>query len=868
MSVMKKSIIALIVSVSSLFGVSEDLMAITGKLKPRQPNWRMDAVKIYPQGSPQTIVFYEPSMEGDHPVKQVYFYENGQIQSEMDVVLVDEDTAAFGEWNSPIVPHGMRVDFTSDGKLVKTAQFEHGVLHGEVRSYYWNGQLQSEQAYLSGKPCGAAKSYYESGQLKEEAQYDEGLLTGEVVQYYENGNKAAIFPHKAGQVDGMAFSWFPSGALNMERLFKGGKLHGDGKNPALIAYDEERNIIEVLDFRNGEPTGLHVCYYPSGAEKYRLFYKNGKKDGKEQFFNDQGALLGEGEYLDGAPKNRHWRTHLNGALAYQANFNSDGVLLEPIVEYNEDGQKLREFFVLGDRFNGPYYEWYDTGIAKVEYSYQEGEYEGSQKEYYPSGQLKVSSFYKDQKRHGLHEEWYDNGVLARRVHFAYGLKDGQMGEWYSNGNSKIDAYFQKDSPDGVQSEWFEDGQLKRRAEFASGLKEGWHREWNEGGELLFETFFDQDLMDGTMLTWWNRDQVKTSFLFEKGKKQGTHKWFYKNGKPERVVSYRDDLQEGEGLAWYPDGTLQLVQFFQGGLPTGEHRFYFPKDGANQERLAHLFHYDMQGKLHGEEKVFYTDGSLQAVISYCHGLMDGKRQIFDPDGTLKEEANYNRGELKGKFFQKLPDGQEVVTYYEKNLKHGPHCIFYPPNNMMEKVKALEANYQNDRLEGVVIEYLENGQKVVETPYVHGMKEGTAKIFGGTATILTTIDFYGDKRNGMTIEYYPNGALYRETYYFEDRKEGEERSYHKNGNLASVFPYENDQLNGLAQSWNKKGFLVFEAEYVDGLRHGKFCKYYEDGKLLLEETFVADQLEGEKRKYNKEGAMTVSLYEGGKLLKTVH
>ena len=65
--------------------------------------------------------------------------------------------------------------------------------------------------------------------------------------------------------------------------------------------------------------------------------------------------------------------------------------------------------------------------------------------------------------------------------------------------------------------------------------------------------------------------------------------------------------------------------------------------------------------------------------------------WDEDGQLMSEAWYKNGKLDGKFFQRLPDGREVVFHYVKNQRHGLHQIYYPPEDGFEKQKALEGNY---------------------------------------------------------------------------------------------------------------------------------------------------------------------------------
>src|SRR5579872_1287258 len=107
-----------LVGISSIHASStQSAPQISIALKPRQPNWRFEIVQSYPQGTPQSIIFYEPlALGGERPVKQVVFYENNRIAIEMDLTVVDEDSDAAREWKSPFVPHGARVDFSPEGK--------------------------------------------------------------------------------------------------------------------------------------------------------------------------------------------------------------------------------------------------------------------------------------------------------------------------------------------------------------------------------------------------------------------------------------------------------------------------------------------------------------------------------------------------------------------------------------------------------------------------------------------------------------------------------------------------------------------------------------------------------------------------------
>src|SRR3990167_8034438 len=152
-------------------------------LKQRQPNWRFEMVQSYANGLPQIILFYEPTVHGERAVQQTTFYENNRIQTQMDVVLIDEDSNIAKEWGSSLVPHGARLDYSSEGALVKFSNYQAGVLNGECKVFYPNGNLQNECIYQNGILTGAVQAYYENGKIKEEAYYEMGQLVGEVAQY-------------------------------------------------------------------------------------------------------------------------------------------------------------------------------------------------------------------------------------------------------------------------------------------------------------------------------------------------------------------------------------------------------------------------------------------------------------------------------------------------------------------------------------------------------------------------------------------------------------------------------------------------------------------------------------------------------------
>ena len=59
---------------------------------------------------------------------------------------------------------------------------------GIIKSYYENGNLESEGNFKDGKLNGLSKVYYENGNLKREDNYKDDKLEGLYKGYYENGD--------------------------------------------------------------------------------------------------------------------------------------------------------------------------------------------------------------------------------------------------------------------------------------------------------------------------------------------------------------------------------------------------------------------------------------------------------------------------------------------------------------------------------------------------------------------------------------------------------------------------------------------------------------------------------------------------------
>lgn len=844
---------------------SQDVQPVQTELKARLPEWRPHVYEQYPNGSPRLVLFYAES----EPVKRIQFFENGSRFEETDLITVDEQSPGYEVWKSSSVPHGVSVRFRENGEIERVSYYDHGLLHGPQKVFFQKGKVQHFTHYKGGVPHGKMVSYHENGQVLAEGNYEEGKLEGDYTRYYETGEKEVLFPYRNGVLHGKAVEWFPSGKERANRLYKEGKLHSEKNQPAILLYGENHSIREIQDFKEGKPHGSHVKYHTNDRKSYMAHYEEGKINGKEQFFNAQGQLQGEGKYIHGKKIGKHWKKHGNGTTAYLALFDKNGELKEAVREFAENGQKIAEYFVDEEgKLNGHYFSWFDHGQLKMDCYYTHGEFEGEQKEFYDNGQIRFVGQYREKLRDGSFKQWYEDGKASFEGTFVKGNKEGTFKDWYANGILKIKKTFKNSLYHGDQFEWYESGKKRLEARFEEGKKDGTHRMWHENGKLIFEGAYDQDMPIGTHVSYFPNGQKRELIHYLAGKKEGLHEIYYEEGQTKLVESYQNDLLEGESKGYYSDGSPAFIRTFKENLPIGVHKEFFSPEieGVESRRVATIYHYDDEGKLDGEQKTFYPSGGVKTLISYDHGTLHGLKALWDEKGNILEESKFLKGKLEGRHFQKDSEGREIVYHYENNRKEGVHAIYYPRDvTEGEKVKALEAHYKDNELDGLASEFNPSGAQISFTTYKGGVKEGPAQLFHRNGKPALSLHFKNDKREGESKQFYPSGQLYKEVNFVNDLKEGEEKTYFEDGRLTSIYRYKEGKLDGQAQHWNKSGVLIFEAGYQEGLQHGRFVKFYDDGKPRLEQNYIEGKLDGLKKSWDGEGCLKEVLYKNGMKVK---
>lgn len=134
-----------------------------------------------------------------------------------------------------------------------------------VKTVYFPGSLIIEQTieYKDSVRNGAFKEFYRTGQLKLSQFFVNDSLTDSSLSYYENGNLKAF------------------------QYMKNGKREGNWKK-----FNEQGKVVEETQYQDNLLDGFAMKYtYRSLKLLQKWHYKHGLKDGKQEFFHQNGKPM-------------------------------------------------------------------------------------------------------------------------------------------------------------------------------------------------------------------------------------------------------------------------------------------------------------------------------------------------------------------------------------------------------------------------------------------------------------------------------------------------------------------------------------------------------------------------------------------------
>ena len=151
--------------------------------------------------------------------------------------------------------------------------------------------------------------------------------------------------------------------------------------------------------------------------------------------------------------------------------------------------------------------------------------------------------------------------------------------------------------------------------------------------------------------------------FHEGKLYGEFQTYYDNGQLEYrgFYNYAGEL-EGKLTEYYESGALSAIFHYVNGVLEGEVIYYsvMTEDGTISSTGTMI-----DGKKHGEWKLYSNDGSVWSVRNYRNGLYHGELLNYWENGQLREKIDYVDGKQHGFMIFYDENGMETEKIEFKN-----------------------------------------------------------------------------------------------------------------------------------------------------------------------------------------------------------
>jgi len=150
--------------------------------------------------------------------------------------------------------------------------------------------------------------------------------------------------------------------------------------------------------------------------------------------------------------------------------------------------------------------------------------------------------------------------------------------------------------------------------------------------------------DGVWKKYWDNNRIRYHGKFVHGKEVGTFKYYSPATSefPIIIKKFHDNDDLADVKFFSEQGVIESEGMMKGKKRVGKWTYYHTdgKSVMSEENYV-------DGKLDGEYKTFYPDGSPTEIASYKNGKLEGNYKKYAIKGHLIYDFNYKNGMLNGK-----------------------------------------------------------------------------------------------------------------------------------------------------------------------------------------------------------------------------
>ena len=333
----------------------------------------------------------------------------------------------------------------------------------------------------------------------------------------------------------------------------------------------------------------------------------------------------------------------------------------------------------------------------------------------------------------------------------------------------------------------------------------------------------------------------------------------------------------QGGGYTPSSSTQNTRETAGRLRSGDSLFPDPTATQPIERQA-----DVTDGTHEVIRQNYPSGKtkIQRTVTQDETgdyYNDGKWILFNEQGQPITIGNYRRGAMHGMWLRRHEAGSGGI------FAEIPFSQFQGPYKS-------QATFVQGKLDGQWVLSDREGRSMCEIPYTNGIRNGIAKWFYPSGSVMRQVRFEQGSPDGLLQQwdeqsklqlqeefangrkiirqraFYPNKVKSKEEV-FQDRKlvvdgpddwwsaspapfaasgeriqHGPTMSWYPNNQPKMRGNFENDQRSGTFTWWHSNGNKELEGRFAKGEKVGPWIWWYDSGIRKIQGTYVNDEPDG--------------------------
>lgn len=182
-------------------------------------------------------------------------------------------------------------EYYPNGELRSSIEYKGKVQDGLAVYYDVKGVKTLEVTMVNGKKEGRLRTFFFNGNLQTEEFYANDLLNGKQTTYNSDGVKLTEIEYKDGVMNGSYQEWHERDILKCTGRYADGLWDGHWEH-----YDMRGFLIAEGDFVQG--SGDQINYTETGVLYKKTHYVNNAKNGEEVYYNSQGDVVKVVVYKD------------------------------------------------------------------------------------------------------------------------------------------------------------------------------------------------------------------------------------------------------------------------------------------------------------------------------------------------------------------------------------------------------------------------------------------------------------------------------------------------------------------------------------------------------------------------------------------